>query len=615
MTDDSPAQASLTNGSPKDRSSAPSAPNEPIFANESPNQTPPGPARIRKKRSNANVQSAYHAKDSTSGSPAAGSSVPTLSQSSTPVKAARKGSIRNVVRRLFGRKAKAEQKETPKASNDTHPPPSRHGHSTSDPGNLRTIQEQPQDVISAGESLPQRTLSAPQKRLDPPGLRRGRSAYAVEFPQSSRLKPLDLGNPFHKDSREPRRRATLPSIIVDEREALALARAINVRSEDPTSDRGIESAADHNDEIGLAVTTPTRKQNRRSRSVDDLRRMVQSAQPVRDRDSEVEFWRQSAIGSMFRQPVQNDEDTEPAPEDDSPASPAVSPIRRSEEDPFVVHAAGHAADDRQVSPLHDEQNEKVSPMRDSPLMSRPATAEEKSNDLELRVLQLENNLASFQIAIDRLTARTNRRTVIIDSAASRRTSRQNTPSVLINSLLDADYRYSNTYGNGEENYSLRAGAQEEPQRPRQSMTQPSPARTYAALYSIINQERSARRALEEQVRSLQDNLSEMQYQLSQPIIGRHSSAYQPQPQLHPSYPRMPHFSNVPNTIDPEPSAQRLTSRFSLSESLTDSEAARLREARDLDTDDDRTKSFDLYETPASEQRQSTRHVVVEGGMF
>ncbi|KAF2220411.1 hypothetical protein BDZ85DRAFT_26261 [Elsinoe ampelina] len=594
--------------------------NRPSYEQASTENSPvgPGPARIRKKRSSANVQNVNQNRGSASNSALDGSSKASLSTNSTPNKAVRKGSLRNVVRKIFGRKAKAAEEEE-KNSTPTKPP-SRHGYTTSDPGVLRPIPEQPPpaapQTFASGlnSNPPQRTLSAPLKLLDPPELRRARSPYAVEFPQSSKLKPLDLGNPFHKEQREPRRRATLPSLIMDEKEAAVLAKAIQVRSDDykPEEYDGTTNPYDDS-EIGVALSTPTRKQYRRSRSADDLRRMVQSLQPVRERTEEIKYWRQSTAGSVLRHPTPGMLEDDAS---DHNEERVVSPVSERQHDPFVVDQV-------------DTNTGKVSPMRDSPLMSRPATAhQDQGYELENRVTRLENGLATFQNALERLTAQSNRRTIIIDNTTSPRGSRENTPSILVNSLLDADYTQGDynqreyTYSPVAENpYADRHSRDDTTPQPGQSRGDfhPSPGRTYTALYSIINHERSARRNLESEVRALQQSLSDMQYQLSRPLIRQPTSSYIRHPQTNSNYgPQMTHFrdhSYTSNALDPNMPGQRLTSRFSLSNSLTDSEAARLREARDGDTEDDTGKSFDLYQTPAEEQRQRLSQPISDGGMF
>ncbi|PNS16367.1 Oxysterol-binding 1 [Sphaceloma murrayae] len=568
-----------------------------------------GSARIRKKRSSANVQAVNRISAANSALDTA--SKTSLSVTSTPSKTNRKGSLRNAVRKLFGKKAKAAEEEV-----KTSPakPPSRHGYTTSDPGALRPIPEQTTTPSAQGLSSPlnshppQRTLSAPLKLLDPPELRRARSPYAVEFPQSSRLKPLDLGNPFHRDQKEPKRRATLPSLIMDEREAAVLAKAIQVRSEDYNPDQFSGTMHPYDDsEIGLAVSTPTRKQHRRSRSADDLRRMAYSLQPVRERNEEIKYWRQSTAGSVLRHSVHSLEDRHGQIDEHRD----VSPMSEHHANSSVVNK-----DDGDGVDIA-----KVSPMRDSPLMSRPTTAPQGSGDLEGRVTSLENGLATFQNALERLTAQSNRRTIIIDNAASPRGSRENTPSILVNSLLDADSYGREYLPVAEDPYANRRSRQETtpPTYRQRDEFQPSPSRTYTALYSIINHERNARRNLEHEVRALQQSLSDMQYQLSQPLIRRPTPSYLQRP-VHPSqygsqvaqYRDSNYVASA--NLDPNMAGQRLTSRFSLSDSLTDSEAARLRDARDNEGEDDTGKSFDLYQTPAEEQRRRSPQLV-DGGMF
>ncbi|GAM87806.1 hypothetical protein ANO11243_058340 [Dothideomycetidae sp. 11243] len=606
MSDSTVKPASPNEEHVNDHLSTQTASREPSVENGVPADSPPGPARIRKKRSSAPVQPAHQTKDP-SRSP---NDTPGPLNGSSSGKAVRQGSLRNAVRRLFGKKAKATEKLS-------HAPPitkavPRHGHTTSDPGALRSIPEQPHSGTDLPSEGPQRTLSAPFEFVEPVGTRKVRSPYAVEFPQSARLKPLDLANPFHRDGAEPKRRATLHSITLDEMEAAALTRAIHARSEDYTSERFVGLAAEHSDEIGLAVTTPNGKHHRRSRSADDLLRLVHSSQPVRDLGSEVDFWRQSTAGSMMQHDTQDEGNLETSPHG---IGQAVSPVGEGNEDPFVVDDDEPFNNDAEVSPMQTETVGRASPMRDSPLMSHFGKDEEPPRtDLESRVLQLEDSVATFQVELERLVTEANQRTQM-DNSASTRTSRQNTPSMLITSLADANNRHSTAYRGLDGNYTARGGPSEESQRQRQPPTQPSPARTYAALYSIINQERAARRALEEQLRHLQDSFAEMQYQLSQPIIGRHSSAYQPPHQMHGDYRQTSHYSAVPVAIENDQAEQRLTSRFSLSESLAESEAARLRDSRELEMEDDRGVSFDLYRSPAEDHAQRSQAVAVDGGMF
>ncbi|KXL42849.1 MAG: hypothetical protein FE78DRAFT_34061 [Acidomyces sp. 'richmondensis'] len=172
----------------------------------------------------------------------------------------RKGSLRDAVRKLFGRQ-RHSSKDPPHSSTTGSP---RHGYHASEPLTLPPHLEErsaPPMAAAAAAVIPHRTLSAPLHQQQPQQLPRTRSPYAVEFPQSSRLKPLDLGNPFTAPGSSLRRRKTLPE--------------------------GRDTPDEEDDDrLGAAVVVNPK---RRSRSAGDMKAAVGE----RNRSEEIRFWRES----------------------------------------------------------------------------------------------------------------------------------------------------------------------------------------------------------------------------------------------------------------------------------------------------------------------------------
>lgn len=398
-------------------------------------------------------------------------------------------------------------------------------------------------------------------------MQRVRSPYAVQFPHSARLKPLDLGNPFYNQQHAPKRRASLPSVVLGELEAAAVAALIG--KEKP---RGApeQPAVD----AGVVLTGLNSNPRRRSRSVTDLRQSTLSPQPVRERNEEMKYWRESFTGSVLRTSLQERDEIDHDITRDNDTTPQPQPA-----DPFTIR--------RSVSPMSLDRTANSTPPL---LISRPVTAGGDSLDLEERVTKLEQGLAEFQNSLSRLTANTNRKTIIVDNIPPRK-SRQHTPSILINTLRDPDYQAPQLEAVGEQKSDSYMKTTDTVWRPPR--TPSPPGRTFTTLYRIINDERSLRRTLESQVRGLQENLAEVQYQLSRPVSTQPYSPRTPRPQYVQMHNR---DSSGAGSFDP---GHRVISRFSQSDSLTDSEAARMQEQRE-EGDEEFQTPLEAYHTPAEE---------------
>jgi len=362
---------------------------------------------------------------------------------------AKRGSLRNVVRRIFGRRSKVVDPQTlPKTS------PPRHAYHYSEPSALLTQVEEPETE----SILPHRTLSAPLQQLPSPSLQRVRSPYAVNFPHSSRLKPLPLGDPYYAPGSQLRRRKSLPSLVVADDEEDAIAPA--VEGEEVTS---FEEPRDTPTTDLLKRASTIRSRKRRSRSADDLRQAMTENSLPRKRSDEIRFWRDSSHFSVLRASGFVSKE----PRDTSLDMPAEerTPLARTE-DPFTTTTRQSRAGTLRSSPhsLHSPQVQHERTFSDADIQSASGYGTELSKDLEDRVARLEAGLQNFQQSLARLTAERNRRTVLVGGMPQRRrlSTDARTPSMLADTL-------SNPLALASLQYDL-----QEPERPS---TSPQPPRT------------------------------------------------------------------------------------------------------------------------------------------
>ncbi|GAB1743955.1 hypothetical protein NU219Hw_g999t1 [Hortaea werneckii] len=260
--------------------------------------------RLRKKRSynNAGVRNASQPL------PATAWPQNTNARESGDNERARRGTLRNVVRRIFGRRSKEFDSQPPVRAS-----PPRHGYHRSEPPAL-SIRKNANHHASeeVNSTIPHRTLSAPVHHLIPqPNLDRQRSPYAVEFPHSARLKPLNLANPFTAPGSQLRRRKTLPSLLIPDNEAPPQT-ANDARAASPDPHHPVSHPGTEHDPISPARRgsgphgNPSQNSRRKSRSVGDLKLFqrtsaaaaaspaVEQTSPLRKKKNEdLRIWRDS----------------------------------------------------------------------------------------------------------------------------------------------------------------------------------------------------------------------------------------------------------------------------------------------------------------------------------
>lgn len=404
-------------------------------------------------------------------------------------------------------------------------------------------------------------------------IQRMRSPNAVAFPKSAQLKPLKLENPFYTRPPQPKRRATLPSLIMADREAAAIgaaiagyeARAAGMSFEVP---REVPES-----EIGVAITSAAAREHRKSRSAYDLRKAASEAQPSRKRSEEIQYWRDSYTGSVLLNlapEAGDDNENEDVAdfEDSSPRAVMTSPPVLSDT------VASRPSTSRGLSSSAPFST------------SRPVTAGgESSRDLEIRVAKLESSVLEFQQSLERITL-TSRGSPPRSSPilAPRAIRRQHTPSMLVDTLQHPSWRpapldfedagevMEREWGSGGGGGGYTSDRSTRPTLPgssNEAMTAHNLINnndgSFVALYNMLSEERSARRALESRVRHLQNEVSSLALH---PPRGGHSSwssfAVPGPTMLHQQRPRTPEESDrgLSSRGGLSPSPQRVVSRFS-----------------------------------------------------
>ncbi|KAK4635654.1 hypothetical protein CLAFUW4_01046 [Fulvia fulva] len=558
------------------------------------------PSRLRKHKSNAGMRSVSHGQVFSTGD--VRSDGATAGGFGDGAKA-RKGSIRNAVRKMFGRRRDVVSQGPETTS---FGPASRHTYHRSEPTALVSPAEVPEPFVQDND-LMERTLAAPYQAVPSPSFHQPTaSPYALQFPNSVRLKPMDLGNPFMGPPGQPRRRKTLPSIILAERDAKALAEAVPEMVADTPNGAKFEHTRVM--PVPKHTLSQIKKARRKSRSADDLQSASNAKEnAVRKRSEEIKYWRESFQPDVLRA---------------SGFTTHRQPVDRDEQD-LVRQATDEHQDDRttmpQVTDFSSAAASRPGTMRSSPPSRgghgisasegdiRPSSGfgTDMSKDLEDRVAKLEAGLHNFQRSLQRLAAERNRRTIIMGELAPQRSSNDmRSPSMLAETLADDlepsayEYQYGHTLrpstspqpplppevqGSVEDPFgpelpttgaapstaanSMPARMSERlaADRPTESFRMPSPLNshpptqeppmpmrmpapapppapapapssgsirttttqpyTFNSLYQMLADERSARRKLENQLKSLRNEISDLHTQVNSSNIQSTRSSY------------------------------------------------------------------------------------------
>lgn len=296
------------------------------------------------------------------------------------------------------------------------------------------------------------------------------------------------------------------------------------------------------------------KLKRRSRSASDMKSLATGAGPSRKRSDEIRHWRESYQPSVLRNSVYEivaEPETE-TPERESHAD-IILPARvdsLSHARPGLASHAGRGVQTLDFGPSNS----------DAGIGSASTLGTELSRELEDRVAKLESGLESFSRSIQKLTAKSHRKTVVVgDVSPSRRPGSERTASMLVDSLqgppIQSQYSYRyDPPGSPREaetvdvpvtpHAPVREAESSIPHLPADEQSEvPSPAvgeSNYRTLYAMLSEERSARRRLEVQyamlaeersarrrlelqVRNMRIDLSDMQDQLTRSGMSSQSS--------------------------------------------------------------------------------------------
>ncbi|KAF2659815.1 hypothetical protein K491DRAFT_675319 [Lophiostoma macrostomum CBS 122681] len=412
---------------------------------EAPPQLSQDNRKLERKVSSAGVREANDVQKRNAPTPAPHStpspfpSIPESSTNGTPKKK-RKSGLRNVFRKMFGRKSREEQI----SAHDRDVPVSRHGHHRSEPV---TLHESPK---MTKEDLTRPRISDLHVRelqpLNPLG-------QHLPFPMNVNA-PQEASPPheyltFERPTSFSRRRASLPGALSDA-EAQALSGVIGQANKGASSwDERQDGESLHSPQIGIALSSPPHssqsvQSKRRSRSAGALRDLAKARPSIeRRRSAEIRYWRNSyQSGSVYstatpRPRTAQTVETVHTTELHDEASKAHQSMAASIVEPEPIEAPVIAQHDQDISEIplpvdvfnfgnlkagfSDDEHEDERPVV-------PPPRSEKRLSIEDRVRYLEDNVRDLESSVRRISGRNNRQTIILENAPKGRRSRNRSSS-------------------------------------------------------------------------------------------------------------------------------------------------------------------------------------------
>jgi len=436
------------------------------------------------------------------------------SASKAAQKKKRKSGLRNVFRKMFGRKSRDDEED--------EPPHRGHSYHHSDPGLLR--QSPPRENVTPNGP---RISELPVEELQPPHPLTQHLPFPMNVNAPQATPPDEY---LHFDMQRPdisRRRATLPTVpsIGIQRHSLD-----DVRGRLSTWEEGHDDDATSSPGIGIALSSPTQAitpiaQKRRSRSVDAMRDLARDGVSMdRRRSAEIRYWRQSyASGSIYSRPqtaktvetmrsVQQQGANITEPENEAVEMSAT--LAHVDEPSPLPDDLKHESHVREIEPpvsafnfgLKSGFSDDTGPSEAQ--LSAPSPAHEQPSpnrlSIEERVAHLEGNFQSLELSMRRMSSRNNRQTIILSDAPRNLRSRTRNSSSRSSTGSDnaPAYQSSNdTLNPGPTSPVLMRPSAAEDDTSRQNVIE--------KLYEALKYERSARKTLEQQVQSLQHDISDL----------------------------------------------------------------------------------------------------------
>ncbi|KAF2788235.1 hypothetical protein K505DRAFT_366660 [Melanomma pulvis-pyrius CBS 109.77] len=459
------------------------------------------------------------------------------STTKTPPRKKRKSGLRSAFRKMFGKRGRDESRE------DEDTTRRGHMHHASDPGLLT---QSPKTKDTAGgpriSDLPVRELMP----LNPLG-------QHLPFPMNVNA-PQEASPPHeyltfdlpHGDL--SRRRATLPSVLHANAETQSLSGGKPLASMEERIDGELPSP-----QIGIALSSPSQggqahsiRSKRRSRSAGALRDLAKGRTSIeRRRSAEIRYWRQSyQSGSIYStntprprtaqtvetvHTIDTQDYVAKAPESIAASSTVHAPtVDQHDQDISLIQLPVEAFNFGNLkSGFSDEEDHEDQPAE--------RTRGDDRLSMEERVQHLEDNMRTMETSVNRISGRTNRQTIILENAPKGRRSRNRSSS-------GTSDRQSSHHSSKSSNVTLSASGRHSPSAPPSPVlaplssvsefpqTQPPPAiaaelsatppraptsyrselaTQFAAIYEALKHERSARKALEKQVGSLQREICDL----------------------------------------------------------------------------------------------------------
>lgn len=533
-------------------------------------------------------------------------------------KTKRKSGLRNVFRKMFGRKGREEMEEVTEETTYRG-----HSYHQSDPGMLRQspTREGRTPVGPRISELPVEDL----KPLHPIGQQLP-FPMNVNAPQAS--PPLEY---LHFD--RPRR-ATLPSIPVapSHRHSMDESHGRLSAWQERTDDDDDDVLP--SPKIGIALSSPTQatpsRHKRRSRSADALFNLSKDRESIdRGQSTELRHWRASYMsGSIYSRPqtaktvetirsVQAQEPVilergsdsiaemsatlVPADEPETPEAP--------EQQEGMYNEARTSVSAFNFGNLHDLPMAEKQEQAEFAAATSPPLQTQEQQSIEDRVQHLEDTYENLEGSIRRMSTRNNRQTIILENApknlrtrnrstsrsASASRSRSTTLSIHQEPVHSSSGDAWNTGANSPVlTQSILGGKRDE-------LTDKEKLRM---MHEALRHERTAREALEQQVRRLQHDMSDLQVLVNKLIVSTTTTS--------PSYPTpspdtLIMSSNEERLITPRAERydrshgdvrESLLSRFSRSETGSESEYDEQSLKQSISYDDAQTP--DIWATPKEE---------------
>ncbi|KAF3047078.1 hypothetical protein E8E12_011057 [Didymella heteroderae] len=480
------------------------------------------------------------------------------SQSNMPANAKkqkRKSGIRSVFRKMFGRKdSRGESQERSQERNaERHEESARRGHSYhhSDPGMLQKSQTAPQQPPTPSA---QRISDLTVKELQPP-----HPLHSLPYPMNVNAPPASppheyLRFDFQRPDLGPRR-ATLPNLTsgIAQRHSLDEPRG-RLSTWEEREDEPLPSPG-----IGIALSSPPHatqlslKDRRRSRSADALRELAKarfSGETNPSRTDVIKSWRESAASaSVYSQntrpqtartietvrsvqtkgpTVQEVESihegmsatlvgpddltpNEPTPRAQEPTTPQ-RPAPRAQDWETPEHPPVSAFNFGNLEPSSPHEHPETLAQLEGPAL--PSRSPERLS-VEDRVQHLESNVQALESSLRRISQHTNRQTIILESAPRnlRTRTRSTSRSVSQVSIHQREPLPASSTAAPTSNLSYESSPPSPPlthtEDPQIGTTLTKETSDLASLHALLDDERTARLALESRVLSLQHEVKQL----------------------------------------------------------------------------------------------------------